>query len=164
MLLLAIDPSVNNIGVALYDTTLKKLRTRLIHPNRTFRGAAESQSMVHLSIYVLRAILIEFLSGKQIDKLVIEYPNWQRSTKGLIAMQQGYTLDLAFLAGVLATGFKLCAADVYTPTPLQWKGNIPKDATKLRVQKEFGILQISEHEYDAVGMMQWLKKQPGCAE
>lgn len=163
MLLLAIDPSVNNVGLAVYDTTTNKLKTRLLHPSRDFKGAAESQSMLHLSISVLRTILIEFLQGRKIDKLVIEYPNWQGSTKGLIAMQKGYTLDLAFLGGVLASGFNLACANVYTPTPLGWKGNAPKSATEHRVQKEFGMLQISEHEYDAIGMIQWLKKQPGCA-
>lgn len=159
MLLLAIDPSVNDIGIAAYDTQERTLRTKLHHPMRSFAGAAASQSMVHLSNSVLRYLLVEFLQGKKVDKLVIEYPNWQGSTKGLIAMQKGYTLDLAFLCGVLATGFRLASSNVYTPTPLEWKGNIPKDATKHRVQKEFGTLQISEHEYDAVGMIQWLVKE-----
>ena len=97
--------------------------------------------------------------GIVVDVLVIEYPNWQGSAKGLIAMQMGYTLDLAFMAGAMASSFGVMPENLYLPTPMQWKGNMPKTATVHRVQKEFGILQISEHEFDAVGMIQWVRTQ-----
>lgn len=155
MTILAIDPSVNNVGLARYNTDTKKLRTWLHHPSRKLIGASKTQSMVHLGNSILRFILVEFLQGEKIDELVIEYPQWQGSTKGLIAMQKGYTLDLAFLTGVLATGFRLASCNVYTPTPMEWKGNIPKKATEKRVEKKFGSLQISEHEYDAIGLLLW---------
>lgn len=164
MKILAIDPSVNNIGLAIWNLTNNKIRTRLHHPVRTFANANESQSMIQLANAALRFIWVDFLQGEKVDKLVVEYPAWQASTKGLIAMQKGYTLDLAFLAGAMATGFKLSSQDVYTPTPLQWKGNAPKTATQHRVQKQFGMLQISEHEVDAIGLAMWAKTQPGCSD
>lgn len=154
MKLLAVDPSVNNVGLAWYDTDCDVLRTRLLHPPKM-------DNMAKQGAYIVRYIYMDFLQGKKIDKLVIEYPNWQNSEKGLIAMQQGYTLDLAYICGVIAAGLNLASANIYLPTPLEWKGNLPKQATMKRVQDRFGFLKISEHEYDAVGLLQWLRKQPG---
>lgn len=159
MRILAVDPSVNNVGLALYDTETKRLQTHTHHPpNRKGKGG-ETQEMSHMMAGVFRFIYISLLQGKKIDKLVVEYPNWQGSERGLIAAQQGYTLDLAFIAGHLASSFGLTPSNIYLPTPSQWKGNAPKAATQARVQRMFGTLQIDEHAYDAVGMIMWLMKQ-----
>jgi len=148
MKILAIDPSVNNVGIAFYDTETKQLKTSCFHPKRNkdttvLAVAKQIVSHMHLSG-----------KGRQMDVVVIEQPNWQGSTKGLIAMQQGYTLDLAFLVGYISCW--LCCPITYLPTPMQWKGTIPKEATQRRVEKQFGELNITEHEFDAIGMIQWV--------
>lgn len=154
MILLAVDPSVNNIGLACYNTDTKELRTKLFHPPK-------GEDIQVVGAAILRYLYISFVYREKVDKLVVEYPNFQGSEKGLIAMQKGYTLDLAYICGVLSTGLQLASSNVFLPTPLVWKGNMPKKATEARVQRKFGTLQISEHEYDAVGMLMWLMKEVG---
>ncbi len=163
MLILAIDPSINNVGTALYDTLTQKLKTKLIKPSRSLAGAAESQSMVCIGHDILRVLIVEVLQGKKVDKLIIEYPQWENSERGAIAAQKGYTLDLAFIAGMVGGGFGLATNNIYAPTPMMWKGNRPKTATKADVKRVFGSLQISEHEVDAVGLILWGLEQPGIA-
>lgn len=155
MKILTIDPSVNNVGIALYDTQSSKLRTKLFHPKR------DKDTPIYRVVREIYVATSLFLQEKKdtVDCLIVEYPNWQNSTKGLIAMQQGYTLDLAFIVGYLAGRFNLSSDKVHLPTPLQWKKNIPKAATERRVQRKFGPLSISEHEFDAVGLLMWFLNQ-----
>ena len=154
MKILAVDPSVNNIGLACYNSDTKELRTQLFHPKKGREKAA-------MGIEILRHVLLFFLQGEKVDYMVVEYPNWQGSAKGLIAMQKGYTLDLAFVCGILAAGLPLSSNKIFLPTPLEWKGNAPKSATEYRVKKRFGILQISEHEYDALGLLMYAMEKVG---
>lgn len=160
MTILAVDPSVNNIGLAFYDSVSGKLRTRTLQPVKPKGDLAKAA----LGCQIVRAILVEFLQGERIDVLVAEYPNWQNSTKGFIAAQQGYTLDLAYIVGCVHMG--VCPQGiVLLPTPLQWKGNMPKSATEAKVNGAFcNLPKISEHEYDAVGLVLWAlndyKKHP----
>lgn len=152
MKILAIDPSVNNVGIAYYDTETKEIKTSCFHPNRTGKiGMDTRQIYSHL---ILRYGLLQ--KEKKPDVLILEYPNWQGSTKGLIAMQQGYTIDLAFVVGHLSG--LINAPHCQMPTPLDWKKNIPKAATQARVRRYFSpqsFNHISEHEFDALGMIIW---------
>lgn len=153
MNILAIDPSVNNIGLAYYktddtDLTIPRLETSLFHPEK-------SASLQKKGNQLCRFL---YLRGWQrINKLIIEYPQWEASQRGAIAAQQGYTLDIAYLCGHLVGWAKLGSEDVLLPTPIQWKGNLPKKATEHRVKEKFGFItsQISEHEIDACGLLFW---------
>ena len=149
MKILAIDPSVNNVGVAFYDTETEQLKTTCFHPKRN-----KDTTVLAVAKQIVSHLHLNGNGRGQVDAIVIEQPNWQGSTKGLIAMQQGYTLDLAFLVGYLSSW--LWCPLTFLPTPMQWKGTVPKAATKKRVERRFGELQVSEHEYDAIGMIMWL--------
>jgi hypothetical protein len=146
MNILAIDPSINNVGIALYSTEEKKLQTRLYHPpNGSLLRKADS---IHLQLHLLTF-------GCFPDVIIIEYPQWQASTKGITAAKQGYTLDLAFLVGYILSKWTGKGCIHFMPTPTEWKGQTPKKATEERVKKMFGDLKISEHEFDACGMIIW---------
>lgn len=157
MQILAIDPSVNNIGLAYYwqnPLGIMLLETALFHPEK---GA----SLQKKGNQLLRFL---HLKGWKPDVLVVEYPQWEASTRGAIASEMGYTLDLAYLCGVLVGWSQLASKDIFLPTPIQWKGNLPKSATEHRVKQKFGFVtsQISEHEVDACGLLMWwleLQKQ-----
>lgn len=145
MKILAIDPSIRNVGVACYWTDTNELLTKIIRPPSFKRDQL---------LFLAKNILSQLEDWMyNLDILVVEYPNWQGTSKGAIAAQQGYTLDLAFMVGLFVAQFS--KAKTFLPTPMQWKGNLKKEATQHRVQKQFGELNITEHEYDAVGMIQW---------
>jgi hypothetical protein len=148
MLILAIDPSINNVGLALYNTETGKLITRVLHPPKLQRQ--------YLLSWICNQIqCVEFF--KNINTLVIEYPTFQNSAKGRIAAQKGYTLDLAYIAGYISAECKLKPSCIHLPTPQQWKGNLPKAAVGRRFQRRFGIdpETITDHEYEAAMMIAW---------
>lgn len=149
MNILAIDPSVNNVGIAWYSTEEKKLSTKLFHPPKDWK-------MVSIAIQIIKSIQ----TMKEFDVIIMEYPQYEGSARGDIASKKGYTLDLAFLCGFIGGFFDLGSAKTLTPTPREWKGNRPKTATAFDVYKEFPslILNMSEHEIDAVGMILWYLK------
>lgn len=149
MLILAIDPSVNNVGIALYDTKTKQLESNCFKPKRN----------QDTPIIQVTSQITDFLQKKKRpDVLIVEYPQWEASTRGLIAMQQGYTLDLAFICGFIAGAYpKLSPSSILTPTPREWKGQTPKAGTECRVRRAFNLSsnKISEHEFDAMGLILW---------
>lgn len=147
MKIIAVDPSINTIGVAVWiDGTLE---TRCIH---TTGGKKES---------LVRTLPLYFLElGKdnvdRADALVIEYPNFQTSTRGKIAAQMGYTLDLAFVVGFVAR--QIPAKENFFPTPNQWKGQCPKEVIGRRFTDWTGMdyNTVTDHEYEAAMMIEWL--------
>lgn len=156
MRILGIDPSINNVGIALYNTETCDLKMQTFHPKRP-------APIANIGVQIARHILISFLQGeKRPDALVIEYPEWQNSERGIIAMQQGYTLDLAFVVGFLCGSLGIKASACHTPTPSQWKGNLPKKAVGLRFERRFLACskEISDHEFEAAMMIDWFLKQP----
>lgn len=150
MLILAVDPSVNNVGLALYDTKTEKLKTRTFHPPKVKR-----QYIVNS---IIRTILIEFLPiGEKIGVLIVEYPNFQNSVKGQIAAQKGYTLDLAYIAGALTTALTISPDNVHLPTPMEWKGTAPKAAIGRRFERRWKIPadSVTDHQFEAAMMIDW---------
>lgn len=159
MIVMGVDPSVNNIGLALFDTDTQKLSLDEFHPKRN------SQTPIALvGVQIARHILIAFLQGrKRPDKIIMEYPEFQGSERGLIAAQRGYTLDLAFIVGYLAGSLGIAASSVYTPTPSEWKYNLPKKAVGLRFERRFLVSTkgISDHKFEAAMMIDWYLKHHG---
>lgn len=158
MIILGIDPSVNNVGLALYNTETKELTTRVFHPSLRLKSHLPS-----LSVEICRFISVVFLQkGKKVDKLIIEMPQWENSQRGKIAGQQGYTLNLAYLVGFFSGYFRLNPLDVYIPTPLLWKGQTPKSATENRMRKRYNLItvRLSDHEFDAIGLIDWFLHLP----
>lgn len=165
MKILGLDPSVNNVGLALWDSELNILQTDVFHPRRS-----KDTPMPEIGTQIVRHILTTFLQGeKDIQYAVMEFPQWENSTRGAIAMQQGYTLDLAYIvghvAGVLTCNLRLAATKIFTPTPMEWKKNLPKDAVGLRFQKRYGVSpsEVSDHEFEAAMMIDWAIKEHSLA-
>lgn len=157
MIILGIDPSVNNVGIALWNTDTNECQTWTFHPKRT-----KDTPIVQVGHQLARYLFITVLQGKiRPDLVVAEYPQWEASERGLIAMQQGYTLDLAFMVGYAVSTLGLVPTKVLLPTPFEWKGNMPKTAVKARFEKHFQCSadDISDHEYEAAMMAVWGYKE-----
>lgn len=156
MLILGIDPSVNNVGIALLDTDTDELVTQCFHPKR------ENQSLSQIGNQIARKIWVELLQGKKPDCLVLEYPQFEDSERGIVAMKQGYILDLAFIVGFLGSSFGVSASKIWTPSVKEWKGTTPKKAIEVRFYRRFPHLagsKISDHEFEAAMLICWLMDQ-----
>jgi hypothetical protein len=150
---LAIDPSVNNVGIAFYDDVTDKLKTHTFNPLR------EGRNTTNIAIQILRFLHVTVLQGeKRPDYLVMEHPQWENSDRGHKAAARGYTLDLAYLIGFIGGSVGLAGSKIYTPTPLEWKGNRPKTAVGYAFEKRFSVpaKSVTDHEFEAAMMIDWL--------
>jgi hypothetical protein len=152
MKILGIDPSINNVGLALYDTDTKGLRTTTFHPSKRL-----GDSIIMIACEIVMHIQNTFLQkGEAITHLVIEYPQWEDSQRGLVAAKQGYMIDLGFLVGYFTNSFKISPFNISIPSVAKWKGQTPKKATEERVKKKLGVKEgLQDHEYDACGLILW---------
>lgn len=87
----------------------------------------------------------------------IEMPQHMTSIKG-IAAQAGSVYKLAFFVGYLAHA--LNGTRVHLVTPMEWKGQLPKDVVQRRIIRDLGVntctrLNIRSHAWDAVGLGMW---------
>lgn len=153
MKILGVDPSVNNVGLAYWDSNRLFLKTTTFHPKRDSESSISS-----VAVQVARFIHIDFLAGEgRLDGLVMEFPQFENSDRGHQAMIKGFLFDLAFILGYLGGCLGVKASDIKTPTPNQWKGQMPKKAVGLRFDKTYGLdyEDYSDHEYEAAMMIQW---------
>lgn len=154
MRFLGVDPSVNDVGLAFYNDEAETLKTH------TFKPIRGERTTTNIAIQIVRFMQISILQGeKRPDYLVLEHPQWENSDRGHKAAAKGYTLDLAFLIGFIAGCSGLAGTKIFTPTPMEWKGNRPKTATEAQVKKKFPNLRVTDHEYDAVGLILWLRNE-----
>lgn len=155
---LGIDPSVNNVGIAFYDDESNELMTRTFHPKR-----GENTTTTQIAVQIVRFIMIDFLQGrKKADYIVLEHPQFENSIRGNQAAAKGYTLDLAFLVGYIAGAMGLASTKTFTPTPLEWKGNMPKMAVEVRFKKRWPKHpKVLDHEFEAAMMIDWMIGQLG---
>lgn len=150
MTIIGIDPSINNVGIAIYDTLTKQLQLETFHPIK--------RPLLQVSIQIARHVVLRFLQGKKEFALVIEYPEFQGSQRGTVAAMKGYTLDLAFIVGYLSASLAIPSSRIWLPTPKAWKGNLPKTAVGIRFTERYGLeyTNYSDHEYEAAMMIAWL--------
>lgn len=153
MKILAIDPSVNNVGIALFNSELeadKQLKTYTYKP--------DGKTLQCKCVQVLTFCRCMYVKP---DIFIAEYPSFQGSTKGKVAAQKGYTLDLAYIVGYLSASFGLPFGHIYLPTPMQWKGTMPKSAVGHRFEKVYGIKasSVTDHEFEAAMMIDWFLKK-----
>lgn len=143
MKILAIDPSINYVGWAYYDTELDE-----------WEGGS-----IFLKVGNLHTRSVEIchqLNRFKPTQFVYEKPTFMASTKGRVAAQKGYTIDLAFICGYVAARSMVNPFDIFGYTPVQWKGNVPKRATEAKYFRHFTrrTPPPSEHEIDAT-MLLW---------
>jgi Holliday junction resolvasome RuvABC endonuclease subunit len=138
-IVLAIDPSMNNLGWAVYNANLGQnrydidsdaWRFGLIHPNSKMSG--------HYKWYDAFARIESALDGWKPTHLACEWPEFFASVRGKIAATKGYTVDLAGLVGFIVGRFNLPMEFVTLWKPQQWKGMVPKGVTQAKFLRLFG--------------------------
>jgi hypothetical protein len=163
-ILLAIDPSINNLGYAMfdmghgagnqYDLTSGAWIYGLIHPKGKY--------IQHKWRDTFRQLLDRL--DKRPTHFASEWPTFFTGQRGMIAAQMGYTIDLAGIVGYLAGRFAVRADWIALWTPQQWKGSVPKHITERKFVRLFGDgakkairRGISNDEIDAVMIAEfWL--------
>jgi Holliday junction resolvasome RuvABC endonuclease subunit len=137
--LLSIDPSLYSLGWALYSATQGAgryddivggaWRYGCIHPKGTTRVEKWSDVLFRL---------VAQMGDWAISHLVAEWPAYFASTRGKIAAQSGHTLELAGMIGYIAGRLSMRPERIALYTPQQWKGSVPKSATRAKFIRTFG--------------------------
>lgn len=146
--ILCIDPSIRNIGFSVLRVINRQEIS--VWTDGTYKANPDS-SILQICEATCRVIHRKIATiEKQLDYIVIEYPQFMMGDKGLIAAQKGYTLDLAMVCGYLAAHFMLGSTRTTYYTPTQWKGQMPKSATLAKFKRKFpDVMPNSEHSCDS---------------
>lgn len=143
---IAIDPSINNVGCAVFKMVGKKSATLIdkdvLHPSKFVKNGTYLEKARDI-VEQIREV-IEKLSKKGIDydgnndvQLVTEIPQ-HFGVSGYLARESGAILKLTFIAGMIYN----ITDNVVSYEPNQWKGQLPKDVVARRLQKLYKDLDI----------------------
>jgi len=146
--LLAVDPSVNNLGWAMYNMgaggncyDLKAWSYGLIQPylveKKDRKGIVKPMWRQHKWKHIYHE-LIKRLDGIQPTHFVSEWPTFMTGERGALAVQLDYTIDLAGIVGYLAGRLAIKPDWIALYTPLKWKGSVPKSVTETKFVRLFG--------------------------
>ncbi len=99
----------------------------------------------------------------EFDILVVEWPTFYAGTKGQIAAQQGYTINLAGIAMYVAGYFHVDFRKLFLYTAPNWKGTVKKAVTARRFFRMFGMseLKVDHNAIDACMMLVYHCRQQG---
>ncbi len=169
MQVLSIDPSyaTGGLGYALLtmDDDLKIILDEYGIANADVAGTFEDKVMA-----AIRNLDMKFFCESTYDAILIEMPETWGGFKGSMSAKTGTIQKLYFFVGALyywaknitqTDSFSLNKLEIPTHliTPSQWKGQIPKQVIKGRVEREFGVKIKTDHESDAIGVgLYWLGK------
>lgn len=148
-IILSVDPSVNHVGFAILQLDTKEWEWDVVE---TDKSESLPQKCLSIAERLKRAI-----AGRKLVQLVMEYPAFFTGTKGAIAAQKGYTIDLAFTLGFYFGTFQLDQFSVFNYKPMEWKGQKPKKAIEAWFLRTFGTEHrgTSDHAYEAAMMLYW---------
>lgn len=152
-ILLSIDPSVNNLGCAVFrKKTRKLLSAELLHPPKDCE-ALEDKS------FALYCQIRDQIKKHAVTEIVIETPeHW--NVGGYMSRESGAIYKLTFIVGML---YSLRWSFPIVPvTPRGWKGQLPKDVTKNRLRRFYESYytkkewaRLDNNIADAIGIGHW---------
>lgn len=152
MRVLAIDPSIHNVGFATWNSC------------KPDRFSAWKWGCWNLEGYNYQMRLMDLLNHIDdtvgpFDILVSEWPAFYSSDKGKIAAHMNYTIDLAGICYFIAGWYRLDHRHHFPLTASMWKGSVPKLVTQRKFIRTFNKFahHINEHAVDATMMLHyWL--------
>jgi hypothetical protein len=130
---IAIDPSINNVGCAVFEKSSKKLLDKIIiHPSKFVKNATYLQKARDICSQIVKIMnSVSSLKFPYNDiQLITEIPQ-HFGIGGYMSRESGAMLKLTFIAGMI---FNI-TDNVISYEPNQWKGQLPKDVVARRLQK-----------------------------
>lgn len=143
--IMSIDPSINSMGVAVFNKKTKKLIYYKLHKPEDRKGTEFDKS---LSLYYqVRALRKKY----QTIKTIMEIPvHWERD--GFVARESGSIQKMMIIIGMIYT-----FGDVLTVPPHGWKKQMPKKVVQRRLMLKYDeITMAMDHNIvDAIGIGHW---------
>ena len=152
--MLSIDPGLGGTGWAYWESRKHPTSVGIV------RDTARDDLLTE-RCYELCGKLWKAIPQHDIPTVIIEMPQHMTNRAG-IAAQAGSVYKLAFLVGTISLYWRMgtSRATVHAIQPGEWKGQLPKDVVKRRIEQRLGRatcrrLNIRSHAYDAVGIGLW---------
>lgn len=142
---LSLDPSIENVGWSLFDSTRPTRDQAWEWGTFKLEGGNLETRITHL-IQLIQLEIGEF------DFLITEKPAFFSSERGQIAAHQNYTIDLAAIAFYVAGWFHKDHRYHQAITASAWKGSVPKAVTSRKFFRCWPKIvegSLSEHAIDA---------------
>lgn len=155
MKIVAIDPSINTVGWAVVDGLTRDEETGVWDNSKAdWKWGVwkiSSNSLTYKLREIVEWMIIEF-DGLDPDEdwLILEWPAFFGSAKGQVAAKQGYTINLAGVVGYIMGFFRMKPQNSFLITANEWKGNVPKEITRMRFFRALGVKQIYKVDHNAV--------------
>lgn len=146
MKLVILDPSVNNVGYAVFNMLAFKRR-------RAWKWGTFKLEGHNLEMRIIDLIQKMDETIGEFQFLSTERPAFFSSERGAIAAHMNYTIDLAAVAYYVAGHYRMDHRHHFAITANQWKGSVDKLITARRFFKLWPKIapdSLSEHAIDAV--------------
>lgn len=142
--LLSCDPSVNNLGMAIWDLTEKKLLLwKLVHPEVGHRKNEFDKSVSMLNQ------IEQWMKIYSVNHIIMEVPeHWV--VGGFQARETGSMSKLSFVCGMLCSLVNHKDIEEFkVVTPAEYKGQLPKEVVANRLREAYVPYGIEMPEIDA---------------
>jgi len=128
--LMSIDPSINNLGVAIWDIPSKTLLMwKLVHPKSGYKSNEYTKSLS------MSDQLREWAKVYMVNHMILEVPeHW--SVGGFEARETGSIAKLCFVCGLIY-GMQYDMKEFQLVAPRGWKFQLPKEVVANRLHKEY---------------------------
>ena len=147
--LLSIDPSINHVGVAVWELPNKLIMYGLLHPK-----VKERENEYDKSMSILNQIK-EWKQNYGVNRIILEVPaHW--AVGGFEARETGSIAKLMLVVGALYS-LKPEVDEFKVVKPHEWKGQLPKSVMVNRL-KEFyvnagvDLEKLNPNVADAIGI------------
>lgn len=152
MKIIAIDPSVNDVGWAMVKG--------LVHTEAGWNDDKAEWSWGHWVIRsnsltfklkeIVEHIILTCDPDPEEDWFVCEWPAYFDGIRGNASAKQGHTINLAAVAAYIAGYFRFPWRNIHFITAVSWKGSVSKEITRMRFFKALGIKQVYKVNHNAV--------------
>lgn len=142
--LMSLDPSINNLGMAIWNIDDKKLLLwKLLHPE-----VGQRRNEFDKSLSMLNQVK-QWIQIYAVNHIIMETPeHWV--VGGFQARETGSMTKLAFVCGMLCSLVNdLAIKEFKVVTPAEWKGQLPKEVVANRLKEHYLPLGINLTEIDA---------------
>jgi hypothetical protein len=150
--MIAIDPGLNGTGVAIWtDHPRVPVHTEVLTAPRKLDWI---ERVAHLSYAVH-----DLVETYRVRELVCEMMEFHGTAKSAMSWHGDLQRTLILIGSIIGQTHHMIRWTRLTP-PSEWKGQLPKSVTILRVEKCLGFkacieLGIQTHAWDAVGIGLW---------
>jgi len=147
--LISIDPSINNVGIAVWELPNALLEYKLVHPKVGQRNNEYDKSLSILDQ------LKEWIKEYEVNRMILEVPeHW--AVAGFEARETGSIAKLMLVVGLIYS-LKHELEELKIVKPREWKGQLPKDVMENRLREDYSAIGIdlaalNPNVVDAIGI------------